>query len=276
MTKGSDGALLTVRGLTKHFHQGVWPRTQTIVAVDNIDLHVARGESVGLVGESGSGKTTTARSILRLVDPTSGEVNFDGIRVDQTPKSRVRRLYRNMQMVFQDPNSSLNPRMTVRDLVTEPLKLHLRMSTDEREGRANEIMSLVGLRGFHLDRYPGQLSGGQRQRVGIGRAIATHPKLVFLDEPTSSLDVSVRGQVMQLLIDLQTEMDMSYVLISHDLGVVRQLSRRVMVMFDGSIVEEGPTRQVFEDPREDYTKRLLAAIPSMDGYRRRRRQGGTR
>ena len=276
MTTGSDGALLTVRGLTKHFHQGVWPRQQTIVAVDNIDLHVARGESVGLVGESGSGKTTTARSILRLVDPTSGEVNFDGIRVDQTPKSRVRRLYRNMQMVFQDPNSSLNPRMTVRDLVTEPLKLHLRMSTDEREGRANEIMSLVGLRGFHLDRYPGQLSGGQRQRVGIGRAIATHPKLVFLDEPTSSLDVSVRGQVMQLLIDLQTEMNMSYVLISHDLGVVRQLSRRVMVMFDGSIVEEGPTRQVFEDPREDYTKRLLAAIPSMDGYRRRRRQGGTR
>ena len=229
----------------------------------------------GWSAKAAPGKTTTARSILRLVDPTSGEVNFDGIRVDQTPKSRVRRLYRNMQMVFQDPNSSLNPRMTVRDLVTEPLKLHLRMSTDEREGRANEIMSLVGLRGFHLDRYPGQLSGGQRQRVGIGRAIATHPKLVFLDEPTSSLDVSVRGQVMQLLIDLQTEMNMSYVLISHDLGVVRQLSRRVMVMFDGSIVEEGPTRQVFEDPREDYTKRLLAAIPSMDGYRRRRRQGGT-
>ena len=150
------------------------------------------------------------------------------------------------------------------------------MSGREQEERANEIMSLVGLRGFHLDRYPGQLSGGQRQRVGIGRAIATHPKLVFLDEPTSSLDVSVRGQVMQLLVDLQREMNMSYVLISHDLGVVRQLSRRVMVMFDGKIVEEGPTRQVFEHPRDDYTKRLLAAIPSMDGYRRRRQQGGTR
>ena len=276
MTSGTDNALLTVRGLTKHFHRGMWPRKQTIVAVDNIDLHVSRGESVGLVGESGSGKTTTARSILRLVDPTSGEVDFDGIRVDQTSKSRVRRLYRNMQMVFQDPNSSLNPRMTVREIVTEPLKLHLNMSGREQEERALEIMSLVGLRGFHLDRYPGQLSGGQRQRVGIGRAIATHPKLVFLDEPTSSLDVSVRGQVMQLLVDLQREMNMSYVLISHDLGVVRQLSRRVMVMFDGKIVEEGPTRQVFEHPRDDYTKRLLAAIPSMDGYRRRRQQEGSR
>ena len=253
MTSGTNGALLTVRGLTKHFHQGVWPRKQTIVAVDDIDLHVARGESVGLVGESGSGKTTTARSILRLVDPTAGEVDFDGIRVDRMPRPKVRRLYRNMQMVFQDPNSSLNPRMTVREIVTEPLKLHLKMSGEEREARANEIMTLVGLRDFHLDRYPGQLSGGQRQRVGIGRAIATPPKLVFLDEPTSPLDVSV-----------------------HDLGVVRQLSKRVLVMFEGRIVEEGPTRRVFEDPRNDYTKRLLAAIPSMDGYRRRRLQGGTR
>lgn len=276
MTRDTNTALLTVRGLTKHFHQGVWPRKQTVVAVDDIDLHVARGESVGLVGESGSGKTTTARSILRLVDPTAGEIRFDGIRVDEMPKPRVRRLYRHMQMVFQDPNSSLNPRMTVREIVTEPLKLHLKMSGDEQEGRAIEIMTLVGLRGFHLDRYPGQLSGGQRQRVGIARAIATHPKLVFLDEPTSSLDVSVRGQVMQLLIDLQREMGMSYVLISHDLGVVRQLSRRVLVMFDGRIVEEGPTRRVFEEPQDDYTKRLLAAIPSMDGYRRRRLGGGTR
>ena len=174
-------------------------------------------------------------------------------------------------MVFQDPNSSLNPRMSVREIVTEPLKLHLQMSKGEREERANEIMVMVGLRGFHLDRFPGQLSGGQRQRVGVGRAIATHPKLVFLDEPTSSLDVSVRGQVMQLLIDLQRELNMSYVLISHDLGVVRHLSRRVLVMFNGRIVEEGITEQVFEDPRDDYTKRLLAAIPSMHGYRRRRR-----
>ena len=276
MTPEAGDSLLAVRGLTKHFHRGVWPRRQTIVAVDNIDLHVARGESVGLVGESGSGKTTTARTILRLVDPTAGEISFDGIRVDQTPGAKVRRLYRNMQMVFQDPNSSLNPRMTVREIVTEPLKLHLKMSNHEQEERANEIMTMVGMRGFHLDRYPGQLSGGQRQRVGVGRAIATHPKLVFLDEPTSSLDVSVRGQVMQLLVDLQRTLNMSYVLISHDLGVVRQLSRRVLVMFEGKIVEEGPTRQVFENPRDDYTKRLLAAIPSMDGYRRRRQRGGAR
>jgi ABC-type glutathione transport system ATPase component len=276
VTPDTADSLLAVRGLTKHFHRGVWPRKQTIVAVDNIDLHVARGESVGLVGESGSGKTTTARAILRLVDPTAGEISFDGIRVDETPRGKVRRLYRDMQMVFQDPNSSLNPRMTVREVVTEPLKLHLKMSKQEQEERANEIMTMVGMRGFHLDRYPGQLSGGQRQRVGVGRAIATHPKLVFLDEPTSSLDVSVRGQVMQLLVDLQRKLNMSYVLISHDLGVVRQLSRRVMVMFNGRIVEEGPTQQVFEDPSDDYTKKLLAAIPSMDGYRRRRQQGGSR
>ncbi len=275
MTSDRQGALLTVRGLTKHFYAGLWPRKQAIVAVDDIDFEVAKCESVGLVGESGSGKTTTARSILRLVDPTAGEVEFDGIRVDAMPKAKVRRLYRNMQMVFQDPNSSLNPRMSVRQIVTEPIQLHLEMSEDEREERANEIMVMVGLRGFHLDRYPGQLSGGQRQRVGVGRAIATHPKLVFLDEPTSSLDVSVRGQVMQLLMDLQQELDMSYVLISHDLGVVRQLSRRVLVMYEGKIVEEGLSEQVFEDPQDDYTKRLLAAIPSMDGYRRRTSSGGT-
>ena len=223
---------------------------------------------------SGSGKTTTARSILRLVDPTAGEVHFNGIRVDETPKAKVRRLYRDMQMVFQDPNASLNPRMSVREIVTEPMKLHLQLSNGEREERANELMTMVGLRRFHLDRYPGQLSGGQRQRVGVGRAVATRPKLVFLDEPTSSLDVSVRGQVMQLLIDLQQELDMSYVLISHDLGVVRQLSRRVLVMYEGRIVEEGPAEQVFDDPRDDYTKKLLAAIPSMGGYRRRRAGGG--
>ena len=274
MTSDTTGALLTVRGLTKHFHAGLWPRKRAIVAVDDIDFEVGKGESVGLVGESGSGKTTTARSILRLVDPTAGEVHFNGIRVDETPKAKVRRLYRDMQMVFQDPNASLNPRMSVREIVTEPMKLHLQLSNGEREERANELMTMVGLRRFHLDRYPGQLSGGQRQRVGVGRAVATRPKLVFLDEPTSSLDVSVRGQVMQLLIDLQQELDMSYVLISHDLGVVRQLSRRVLVMYEGRIVEEGPAEQVFDDPRDDYTKKLLAAIPSMGGYRRRRAGGG--
>ncbi len=266
----NNGALLSVRGLVKHFEAGFWPKTVTTVAVDSIDFEVGPGESVGLVGESGSGKTTTARCILRLVEPTSGEVTFDGERVDQCPSGEVRRLYRKMQMVFQDPNSSLNPRMSVMQIVTEPMKLHLGMTELEWRTRAEEIMTMVGLGRHHLDRYSGQLSGGQRQRVGVGRAIATHPKLVFLDEPTSSLDVSVRGQVMQLLIDLQRELGMSYVLISHDLGVVRQLSQRVLVMFNGKIVERGPTEQVFEDPEHDYTKRLLAAVPSMDGYRRRR------
>jgi ABC-type glutathione transport system ATPase component len=179
-------------------------------------------------------------------------------------------MYRHMQMVFQDPNSSLNPRMSVREIVSEPLRLHLRMSKDEQDHRAAELMELVGLSTTHLDRYPGQLSGGQRQRVGIGRAVATHPKLLFLDEPTSSLDVSVRGQIMQLLKDLQTELSMSYVFISHDLGVVRQLCERVLVMYEGNIVERGSAEEVFERPKHEYTKRLLDAIPSMDGYRHRR------
>jgi len=192
------------------------------------------------------------------------------------PRRRVRRLYRNMQMVFQDPNSSLNPRMRVREIVAEPLRLHLALSDEEREARVVELMEMVGLSRIHLDRYPNQLSGGQRQRVGIGRAIATHPKLVFLDEPTSSLDVSVRGQIMQLLRDLQREIGMAYVLISHDLGVVRQLCERVLVMYKGRVVEEGATEQIFEAPGDEYTKRLLAAIPSMDGYRRRRTREVTR
>jgi len=262
--------LLSVRGLVKQFHAGLWPRKMTTVAISGINFSVRYGESLGLVGESGSGKTTTARCILRLIEPTAGQVEFDGIRVDQEPIFHVRRMYRHMQMVFQDPNSSLNPRMSVREIVSEPLRLHLRMSKDEQDHRAAELMELVGLSTTHLDRYPGQLSGGQRQRVGIGRAVATHPKLLFLDEPTSSLDVSVRGQIMQLLKDLQTELSMSYVFISHDLGVVRQLCERVLVMYEGNIVERGSAEEVFERPKHEYTKRLLDAIPSMDGYRHRR------
>lgn len=262
--------LLSVRGLVKEFHSGYWPRRRTIVAVRGVDFELSRGESLAIVGESGSGKTTTARCILRLVDPTAGEVDFDGVRVDQESRRSVRRLYRYMQMVFQDPHSSLNPRMSVREIVTEPLKLHMGMTSEEREQRAVELMEMVGLARLHLDRYPGELSGGQRQRVGVGRAVATHPRLVFLDEPTSSLDVSVRGQIMQLLKDLQVEMGISYVLISHDLGVVRRLAQRVLVMYRGDIVESGATSEIFGQPREDYTKRLLGAIPSMAGYRRRR------
>ena len=262
--------LLAVRGLRKVFLLGSVLQKVELEAVKGIDLTVAPGESVGLVGESGSGKTTTARCILRLTEPSEGEILFEGTDVVALPQRHVRRLYRNMQMVFQDPNSSLNPRMRVREIVGEPLRLHLSMAKGEREERLSELMELVGLSPMYLDRYPSQLSGGQRQRVGISRAIATHPMLVFLDEPTSSLDVSVRGQIMQLLRDLQRELGMAYVLISHDLGVVRQLCDRVLVMYNGRVVEQGTTRQIFEAPQDEYTKRLLAAIPSMDGYRRRR------
>lgn len=270
MARAEDRPFLTVRGLTKHFSAGLLSRKERITAVDGMEFDLRPGECLGLVGESGSGKTTTARCVLRLIDPTSGEVTFEGVDVVNLRRRDVRGLYRHMQMVFQDPNSSLNPRMTVKQMITEPLKLHMPMPKAQRMETAVELVHLVGLSRAHLDRYPAQLSGGQRQRVGIARAIATHPKVVFLDEPTSSLDVSVRGQILKLLLDLQQELNMSYVLISHDLGVVRQLCDRVLVMYRGRVVEKGSTRGVFDAPHHEYTRRLLAAIPSMDGYRHRR------
>src|ERR1051326_5554230 len=199
---GAD-ELLQVDGLAKHFKVGYFPSTRTLVAVDNVDLHLRRGETLGLVGESGSGKTTLARCILRLVEPTAGRVVFDGVNLSALPEPKLRTMYRHMQMVFQDPGSSLNPRMSVRGIVEEPLRLHLRLPRQEREARARQLMELVGLPVGHLNRFPHQLSGGQRQRVGIARAIATNPRLVVLDEPTSSLDVSVRGQILELLRELQ-------------------------------------------------------------------------
>jgi oligopeptide/dipeptide ABC transporter ATP-binding protein len=257
----SDVDLLQVRGLVKHFSVGYFPSTRTLVAIDNIDLHLQRGETLGLVGESGSGKTTVARCILRLVEPTGGTIVFDGVDVSRLTERQLRPMYRQMQMVFQDPGSSLNPRMSVRSIVHEPLKLHLHLPRQEREDRARELMELVGLPATHLDRFPHQLSGGQRQRVGIARAIATNPKLVVLDEPTSSLDVSVRGQILELLRDLQARLGLSYLFITHDLSVIRHVCRRVAVMYLGKIVEQGTTEQVFDDPTHPYTRALLSAVP---------------
>jgi oligopeptide transport system ATP-binding protein len=267
----SDDTLLSVRGLTKHFSVGYFPTRRTLVAVDGVDLHLERGETLGLVGESGSGKTTVARCILRLIEPTAGDITFDGIPLSDLAPSKVRRMYRRMQMVFQDPGSSLNPRMSVRDIVQEPLKLHLGLSRREREARARELMELVGLAATHLDRFPHQLSGGQRQRVGIARAIATNPDLVILDEPTSSLDVSVRGQILELLRDLQARLGLSYLFITHDLSVIRHVCRRVAVMYLGKVIEQGTTEQVFHSPQHPYTQALMSAVPTPVYGRRRER-----
>jgi oligopeptide/dipeptide ABC transporter ATP-binding protein len=263
--------ILAVRGLSKHFWIGYFLARERLVAVDDVDFELPRGETLGLVGESGSGKSTLARCVLRLIEPTAGEIVFDGVSLTRLKATELRRLYRRMQMVFQDHGSSLNPRMTVRDTVTEPLQLHLELSGRACDARVRELMELVGLSSSHLGRFPHQLSGGQRQRVGIARAIATNPDLVILDEPTSSLDVSVRGQILQLLRDLQARLGLAYLFISHDLGVVRHVCQRVAVMYLGKIVEHGTTTQVFGNPQHPYTRALLSAAPRAVYGRRRDR-----
>jgi oligopeptide/dipeptide ABC transporter ATP-binding protein len=253
--------LLSIRGLRKEFVISEFPRRQVLVAVDGVDLDIARGETLALVGESGSGKSTLARCVVRLIEPTGGSVVFDGIDLTRQPAHSVRRLYRRMQMVFQDPDASLNPRMSVRDALHEPLMLHLKLGAHARDERTRELLELVGLGTPQLHRFPHQLSGGQRQRVGIARAIATNPDLVILDEPTSSLDVSVRGQILKLLQSLQRQLGLAYLLISHDLSVVRQVADRVGVMYLGKIVEQGPTVSLLDDPRHPYTRALMSAVP---------------
>lgn len=254
-------ALLDVRELTKTFDVGGPLRRRPLHALDAVDLSVEAGTTLGLVGESGSGKSTLARCVLRIVEPTSGTVEFDGDDLTALPGRRVDGIYRRAQMVFQDPSSSLNPRMAIGDLVAEPLRLHLGTRRADCRERVDELLSLVGLTAQHADRYPHQLSGGQRQRVGIARALAPDPALLILDEPTSSLDVSVRGQILQLLVDLQRRLGLTYLFISHDLGVVRHLCDQVAVLYLGKVVERGPAADVFGSPRHPYTQALLSAVP---------------
>ena len=253
--------LLSIRGLVKDFTVGDFPRRQTLRAIDGVDLDVQRGETVALVGESGSGKSTLARCAVRLIEPTEGRVEFDGIDVTRASRGDVRRLYRRIQMVFQDPSASLNPRFSVRDVLHEPLMLHLKQPVPVRDQRAHELLVMVGLGPQHLNRLPHQLSGGQRQRVGIARALATSPELVILDEPTASLDVSVRDQILRLLERLQARFGLGYLLISHDLHAVRQIADRVGVMYLGKIVEMGRAERVLNQPQHPYTRALLSAVP---------------
>jgi len=262
-------ALLEVTELVKHFPvtQGILFRHQigTVKAVDGISFSVDRGETLALVGESGCGKSTTARAVLRLLEPTAGSVLFDGEELTEASTERLRELRREMQIVFQDPYASLNPRMPVRTILTEPYKIH---GIDPGD-RVAELLSLVGLAPEHEGRYPHEFSGGQRQRVGIARAIALDPKLVVCDEPVSALDVSIQAQVLNLLEDIQDRLGLAYLFIAHDLSVVRHIADRVCVMYLGAIVEEAATDDVFESPSHPYTQALISAVPVADPRKER-------
>jgi oligopeptide/dipeptide ABC transporter ATP-binding protein len=271
-SKAADPPLLQVHDLAKHFEfRAGFFAHRTLRAVDGVSFDLHRGETLGLVGESGCGKSTVARCVLRLLLPTRGVVLFDGIHIANLDRSTMQRLRKRMQIVFQDPWGSLNPRMTVRAMVEEPLQLHTTMPRRQREERLKELMTLVGLDTVHLQRLPHQLSGGQSQRVGIARAIATNPELVVLDEPTSSLDVSVQGQILLLLQNLQQELGLSFLFVSHDLSVIRHMCRRVAVMYLGKLVEIGSTGDVLDHPQHPYTRALLSAVPSSKWGQRRER-----
>jgi oligopeptide/dipeptide ABC transporter ATP-binding protein len=255
--------LLRVSNLEKKFpiQRGMFKRTVGhIHAVDGISFEIAAGETLGLVGESGCGKSTTARLILRLLDPTAGEIFFDGKEIHAMSREEIRAVRKDMQIVFQDPYASLNPRMTVRQIVAEPLIVH-GMAKDDSDPRVDEMIELCGLSREFGNRYPHEFSGGQRQRVGIARALVTRPKLVVLDEPVSALDVSVQAQILNLLDDLREKFGFSYLFVAHDLSVVSHISARVAVMYMGKIVEIGTREEIFNNPKHPYTKALISAVP---------------
>jgi ABC-type oligopeptide transport system ATPase subunit len=258
--------LLEVRHLVKHFvrKQGLWRPPSVVKAVDDVSFAIEGGEMFGLVGESGSGKSTTGRCILRLTEPSSGEVLFRGEDVLAFSRPRLRLARRDMQIVFQDPYSSLNPRMRVGEIVEEPLVIHKLGNRPARRARVAELFSLVGLDADHLTRYPHEFSGGQRQRIGIARALALNPALIIADEAVSALDVSIQAQVVGLMMELKERLKLTYLFIAHDLRLVEHICTRVAVMYLGKIVELGETRALFARPTHPYTRALLSAIPLLD------------
>jgi oligopeptide/dipeptide ABC transporter ATP-binding protein len=274
MSADNGRVLLDVKNLVKHYpvRKGVFGRvTGQVHAVDDVSFTIAEGETLGLVGESGCGKSTTGKAVLKLLDPTSGSIEWRGRRIDQLSAANMRPYRRELQAVFQDPYSSLNPRMRAEDIVGEPIRNFESASRAEIRERIAALFDKVGLRTDQLIKYPYEFSGGQRQRLGIARALALRPKLIVCDEPVSALDVSVQAQVINLLMDLQAELQLSYLFVAHDLAVVEHISHRVAVMYLGKIVEFTDTRSLFTNPQHPYTEALLSAVPAPDPRARKKR-----
>lgn len=270
----SSKMLLDVSNLRMHFpvRGGIIPRQVGAVrAVDGVSLQIGPGETLGLVGESGCGKSTLGKAVVRLLKPTSGSIGFNGTDITRMSQRALRPLRRDFQMIFQDPVESLDPRMSVRSIIEEPLLIHKIGSRSDRVRMVNELLDRVGLPSSAAERYPFEFSGGQRQRIGIARALALKPKLIVCDEPVSALDVSIQSQILNLLVELQRELGLSYLFIAHDLSVVKHVSDRVAVMYLGKIVELAPSESIYRDPRHAYTKALLSAIPSTDPNAARQR-----
>ncbi|WP_029421003.1 ABC transporter ATP-binding protein [Alicyclobacillus macrosporangiidus] len=266
--------LLEVKDLKTYYpiRSGVLQRvTGYVRAVDGVSFTIEDGETLGLVGESGSGKSTTGRSILRLTEPTGGEVWFQGKNLLRLDEREMRPMRRHLQIIFQDPYASLDPRMTVEQILEEPLLVHGVQDRAERRRRVQELLEVVGLGAYHMHRYAHEFSGGQRQRIGIARALALHPKLIVADEPVSALDVSIQSQVLNLMQDLQEQFQLTYLFIAHDLSVVRHISTRIGVMYLGRLVELGPSEPVYDEPLHPYTQALLSAVPVPDPEAKRER-----
>ena len=266
--------LLQVRGLRKYFpiRGGILSRVvANVKAVEDVSFDVKRGEVVGLVGESGSGKTTAGRAILRLIEPTAGEVIFDGVDIAKLPKARMRDYRKQMQIIFQDPFASLNPRMSVGDIIGEALTIHNLAKGKAKEERVAQLLERVGLNAGHMRRYPHEFSGGQRQRIGIARALAVDPKFIVADEPVSALDVSIQAQVVNLLQDLKEDLGLTMLFIAHDLGVVEYISDKVIVMYLGRVMEIAPAKELYRNPKHPYTEALLSAVPIPDPTIKRER-----
>jgi oligopeptide transport system ATP-binding protein len=280
MSAAAATPLLQVDDLTKHFpvRSGLLIERTVghVKAVDGVCFDVAEGETLGLVGESGSGKSTTGYCVLQLLKPTSGSVRFEGTELTTLGREEMRRMRRELQIVFQDPYSSLDPRMTVGDIVAEPLVVHGIGTKRDRSARVRELLDVVGFNPSFTNRYPHEFSGGQRQRIGIARALALSPKLIVCDEPVSALDVSIQAQILNLLKDLQRDFSLTYLFIAHDLAVVRSMSDRIAVMNRGKLVEIGPAEEVYTNPQHEYTQALLSAVPVPDPRAMKERKAARR